>query len=112
MISKLRWSTQEDSLGPDEEWISPLDLDLYCNNGTETALQHVVKTREHTITHRLLQAGANPNLIIYAAQSPESIGSHSSSTGSMNESQPPPQTYFKGKMSLVYLVFGVTFFSN
>ena len=98
MISKLRWSTQEDSLGPDEEWISPLDLDLYCNNGTETALQHVVKTREHTITHRLLQAGANPNLIIYAAQSPESIGSHSSSAGSMNEPQPPPQTYFKGKI--------------
>lgn len=53
LISKLRWSTgQEDPLGPDEEYISPLDLDLYCNNGTETALHHVVRMREHTITHR------------------------------------------------------------
>ena len=26
LISKLRWSTQEEVLGPDEEWISPLDL--------------------------------------------------------------------------------------
>ena len=26
LISKLRWSTQEEVLGPDEEWINPLDL--------------------------------------------------------------------------------------
>ena len=26
LISKLRWSTQEEVLGPDEEWIIPLDL--------------------------------------------------------------------------------------
>ena len=74
-------------------------MDIYCSNGTETALHHVVKMREHTITHRLLQAGANPNLIIYAAESPESNGSHSSSA-SINESQPSPpsQTYYKGKL--------------
>ena len=45
-----------------------MELDVYCNNGTETALHHVVKMRENTITHRLLQAGANPNLVIYAAE--------------------------------------------
>ena len=48
--------------------ISPLDLDLYCNNGTETALHHVVRTREQVIAHRLLAAGCQPNLIIYTTE--------------------------------------------
>ena len=47
---------------------SPLDLDLYCNNGTETALHHVVRTREQVIAHRLLAAGCQPNLIIYTTE--------------------------------------------
>ena len=95
LISKLRWSSQEDSLGPDEEMLSPLDLDIYCNNGTETALHHVVKIREHTITHRLLQSGANPNLVIYAAEkSPESFESSSS----MVQHE---QNYFRGSTCLV-----------
>ena len=47
---------------------SPLDLDLYCNNGTETALHHVVRTREQVIAHRLLAAGCQSNLIIYTTE--------------------------------------------
>ena len=75
--------------------LSPLDLDIYCNNGTETALHHVVKIREHTITHRLLQSGANPNLVIYAAEkSPESFDSSSS----MVQHE---QNYFRGSTCLV-----------
>ena len=70
--------------------ISPIDLDLYCNNGTETALHHVVKMREHTITHRLLQAGANPNLIIYAAENHD-----------QDPDQDQEQSYFKGSTCLV-----------
>ncbi len=101
LISKLRWSSQEEALGPDEEWLSPLDLDLYCSNGTETALHHVVIMREHTITHKLLAAGANPNLIIYAAESPE--GSTGSSTASVLDeaSQQQSQQYFRGSTCLV-----------
>lgn len=78
LISRLRGSATASSavssaisaepLGPDEEWISPLDLDIYCNNGTETALQHAVKEGGHAIAHRLLAAGANPNLIIYTTE--------------------------------------------
>ena len=111
LISKLRWSSQEDSLGPDEEWISPLELDVYCNNGTETALHHVVKMREHTITHRLLQAGANPNLVIYAAEkTPENTfgssninpGGGSSSSSSMGAvPEESSQNYFRGSTCLV-----------
>ena len=89
LISKLRWSTQEETLGPDEEMISPIDLDIYCNNGTETALHHVVKMREHSITHRLLQAGANPNLIIYASEN------HG------DDEEEDKQPYFKGSTCLV-----------
>ena len=92
-----------------------MELDVYCNNGTETALHHVVKMREHTVTHRLLQAGANPNLVIYAAEkNPENNSSYhpdrgsssrssssmggSSSTGPELESS---QNYFRGSTCLV-----------
>ena len=63
----------------------------------------MVKTREHTIVHRLLQGGANPNMIIYAAESPESLSS-STSTGTLEDSnpqQPNQQSYFKGSTCLV-----------
>lgn len=48
----------------DENMISPLSLDNYCNNNTETALHVAVKGRHTEIVAALLQAGANPNLPI------------------------------------------------
>ena len=67
---------EEEPLGPDEAWISPLDLDLYSNNGTETPLHHAVRRKEIQIAHRLLAAGANPNLIIYSTEAEDSYEDH------------------------------------
>lgn len=46
--------------------ICPLRIDMYCNNNTETALHAAVKGKHYDITLALLNAGANPNLIIKA----------------------------------------------
>lgn len=46
--------------------ISPLRLDMYCNNNTETALHAAVKGKHYEIAVALINAGANPNLIIKA----------------------------------------------
>ncbi|XP_017885653.1 leucine-rich repeat serine/threonine-protein kinase 1 [Ceratina calcarata] len=46
----------------DENLISPLNLDLYCNNETETSLHAAVKGRHVEIVSSLLSAGADPNL--------------------------------------------------
>ena len=45
-----------------------MDLDIYCNGGTETALHNAVKRRETAMCNKLLQAGADPNLVIYATE--------------------------------------------
>ena len=44
--------------------MKPVDLDLYCNQGVETALHVAVKNRHHAIASHLLAAGAVPNLTI------------------------------------------------
>lgn len=44
--------------------ICPLKLDMYCNNNTETALHAAVKGKHYEIAVALINAGANPNLII------------------------------------------------
>jgi hypothetical protein len=47
LISKLRGSNDDSAdLAEDEVWLNPLDADIYCNNGTETALHNAVKRRE------------------------------------------------------------------
>ena len=94
LISKLRGSGEDSSasadqstLAEDEIWLNPLQLDVYCNSGTETALHHAVKKREHAIATKLLTAGSDPNLVIYAA-----------------ETSPQPfdeQFYFRGSTCLV-----------
>ncbi|CAL4058692.1 unnamed protein product, partial [Meganyctiphanes norvegica] len=48
-----------------ENLISPLDIDMYCNSNTETALHVAVKNKHHSIVSMLLAAGANPNLRVY-----------------------------------------------
>ncbi|XP_076373717.1 leucine-rich repeat kinase isoform X2 [Tachypleus tridentatus] len=54
----------EDPVQPTELYISPLDIDLYCANNTETALHVSVKHKQCKIASLLLQNGANPNLRI------------------------------------------------
>ncbi|KAI4476963.1 hypothetical protein M0804_013143 [Polistes exclamans] len=46
----------------DDNMISPLNIDLYCNNSVETALHTAVKGRHTEVVAALLSAGANPNL--------------------------------------------------
>ncbi|XP_011493971.1 PREDICTED: leucine-rich repeat serine/threonine-protein kinase 1 [Ceratosolen solmsi marchali] len=46
----------------DENLMCPLNLDLYCNNNTYTALHAAVKARHTDVINVLLQAGANTNL--------------------------------------------------
>ncbi len=87
LISRLRGTAEEDSLNEDETFLSPVFVDAYCNNGTETALHNAVRYREVAIATKLLAAGANPNLAIYAP-----------------ETSPQPleqQIYFKGSTVLV-----------
>ncbi|XP_022246027.1 leucine-rich repeat serine/threonine-protein kinase 1-like [Limulus polyphemus] len=57
-------NNQDDPVQPTELNISPLDLDLYCANNTETALHVSVKHKHCKIASLLLQNGANPNLRI------------------------------------------------
>ena len=66
-------------MAEDETWLNPLDLDVYCNNGTETALHNAVKRREHAIGAKLLGAGANPNLVIYATEEESSTAAAAAS---------------------------------
>ncbi|XP_044740580.1 leucine-rich repeat serine/threonine-protein kinase 1 isoform X2 [Chrysoperla carnea] len=47
-----------------ESFLSPLNLDLYCQNDCETALHVAVKGKHYNIVSLLLLAGANPNLVI------------------------------------------------
>ena len=60
LISKFQ--SKEDILKSNETWVKPVDLDLYCNQGSETALHVAVKNRHHAIASHLLAAGAVPNL--------------------------------------------------
>lgn len=46
--------------------ICPLKIDMYCNNNTETALHAAVKGKHYEICLALLNASANPNIIIKA----------------------------------------------
>lgn len=48
----------------DENMICPLNIDIYCNNNTETALHAAVKASHTEVVALLLQFGANPNLPI------------------------------------------------
>lgn len=59
----------------DDNMICPLNLDLYCNNVTETALHAAVKGKHTEVVTALLLAGADPNLPVkvpYDQSDPES----------------------------------------
>ncbi|KAB7496364.1 Leucine-rich repeat serine/threonine-protein kinase 1 [Armadillidium nasatum] len=63
LMTKLNLVRGEPDNG--ESLISPLNVDLYCNNNSETALHVAVKNKHHNIVSLLLAAGANPNLRMY-----------------------------------------------
>ena len=83
IMSKLNLSKQEPVVTNEME-LSPLLLDLYCNNNTETALHVAVKCKHHNIISALLISGANPNLAILANEEElsrdEVLGATSGST--------------------------------
>lgn len=60
LLSKFQ--SKEEILKSNETWIKPVDLDLYCNQGSETALHVAVRNRHHAIASHILAAGAVPNL--------------------------------------------------
>nr|CAH7742533.1 unnamed protein product [Callosobruchus chinensis] len=69
IMSKLNLS-RENSVDIENDsntkMICPLRVDMYSNNNTETALHAAVKGKHYDITLALLEAGANPNLVIRA----------------------------------------------
>lgn len=81
MISKLSLRNNADKEEERKESeICPVDLDLYCNNNTETALHIAVKKKYHSIVQLLLQNSANPNLSI--KQSVEELNRANDNSGS------------------------------
>ncbi|CAL1275195.1 unnamed protein product [Larinioides sclopetarius] len=81
MISKLslRNNVEKEEERTETE-VCPIDLDLYCNNNTETVLHIAVKKKHHSIVQLLLQNSANPNLSI--KQSVEELNRASDNSGS------------------------------
>ena len=61
LISKF--SSKEEVLRSNEAWVKPVDLDLYCNHESETALHVAVRSKHHAIASHMLAAGALPNLL-------------------------------------------------
>ena len=59
---KSMFQSREEVLKSNEAWVKPVDLDLFCNHETETALHVAVRQRHHAISSHLLAAGALPNL--------------------------------------------------
>lgn len=66
LMSSLNFRGRLDNKREDNS-LNPLQLDLYCNDNTETALHAAVKARHMDITAALLQAGANPNLPLFSS---------------------------------------------
>ena len=74
LISKFQ--PKEEVLKSNEIWVKPVDLDVYCNQGAETALHVAVKNRHHAIASHLLAAGAVPNLTLQSGRGGRSDSEH------------------------------------
>lgn len=48
-----------------QQTLCPVDVDVYCDHGTQTALHIAVKNKHFNIASLILGAGSNPNLTIY-----------------------------------------------
>lgn len=62
-MSRLNLSSRSGGNEQSERPLCPLELDAYCNNGSETALHSAVRARHRDIVSALLAAGTNPNLL-------------------------------------------------
>uniref|UniRef100_T1K991 non-specific serine/threonine protein kinase n=1 Tax=Tetranychus urticae TaxID=32264 RepID=T1K991_TETUR len=63
-LSSANFSSPTKNLDENEIKVSVVDPDLYCNNGTETALHTAIRRKQYSIASLLLQHGADPNLPI------------------------------------------------
>lgn len=68
LMSRLNVNLKTDTVTSDaniNQTLSPVDVDIYCDHGTQTALHVAVKSKNFAISSLILGAGANPNLTIY-----------------------------------------------
>lgn len=64
----LRSGNADKEAARNEVVTCPVEVDLYCNNDSETALHVAVKNKHYNIASLLLQNGASPNLKIAATE--------------------------------------------
>lgn len=62
LMSSLNFRSKTTVDKKDDKMIYPVNLDLYCNNGSETALHAAVRGGYTDVVNALLQAGANLKL--------------------------------------------------
>lgn len=68
LMSRLNVNLKSNSSSPNsniQQSVSPVDVDIYCDHGTQTALHVAVKNKHFSIASLILAAGGNPNLTIY-----------------------------------------------
>lgn len=65
LMSRLNVNLKADQPNSTQQMLSPLEVDVYCDHGTQTALHVAVKNKYFSIASLLLNAGSNPNLTIY-----------------------------------------------
>jgi len=69
LMSRLNVSLKSDSsTGNANQALSPVEVDVYCDHGTQTALHVAVKNKHFGIASLILGAGSNPNLTIYLSE--------------------------------------------
>ena len=68
LMSRLNVNLKADSSSGSFQKINPVEVDVYCDHGTQTSLHVAVKNRNFAIASLLLNAGANPNLTIYFSE--------------------------------------------
>lgn len=74
LMSSLNFRNKSAPEKKDDKTIFPVNLDLYCNNGSETALHAAVRGNHTEVVNALLSAGANlelPVKIPYDQNDPE-----------------------------------------
>ena len=68
LMSRLNVNLKSDPASANYNNINPVEVDAYCDHGTQTALHVAVKNKHFGIVSLLLNAGANPNLTIYFSE--------------------------------------------
>lgn len=68
LMSRLNVNLKQDPVASGvntQQSLCPVDVDTYCDHGTQTALHVAVKNKHFSIASLILGAGGNPNLTIY-----------------------------------------------